>query len=311
MARIAIQLILLALILALPKTSWAGHPDATLLGAAFEGDLSRATASFQHGANPDARYEFSGDQTPLMIAARMGHIEILSLLLSRGADPALTLDAPGRPEHGWTAHDFAREANQIEASQALLRSHERSEAQVSHAGGTLVFGRRMARAALERTRYRVTYDGRYRKIGYPNGDVPADVGVCTDVVIRSYRALGIDLQPAVHEEMTAHFGAFPKIWGLDAPDPNIDHRRVPNLQVFFARSGAELPITSRGSDYLPGDLVTWLVSGKLPHIGIVVALKSNDGKRPLVVHNIGAGPRLEDMLFEYPITGHYRYEGPR
>lgn len=171
------------------------------------------------------------------------------------------------------------------------------------------FSKRLAAAALERTSHHVTYDGSYRRVPYPNGDVPPDVGVCTDVVIRAYRELGIDLQREVHEEMQAHFEAFPKSWGLRAPDPNIDHRRVPNLRVFFARKGLTLPVSDRGRDYVAGDLVTWTVAGKLPHIGIVSDQSSADGSRPLVVHNIGRGPRIEDVLFAYPITGHYRYYG--
>jgi len=173
------------------------------------------------------------------------------------------------------------------------------------------FAERLVRAALERTNHRVTYDGSYRPIPYPNGDVPRDVGVCTDLVIRAYRELGIDLQEEVHEEMEAHFEAFPNHWGLRRPDPNIDYRRVPNLQTFFSRKGSVLPVTARPEAYAAGDLVTWVVAGNLPHIGIVTDRMSPDGKRPLVVHNIGRGPQLEDILFSYPITGHYRYDGAR
>jgi uncharacterized protein len=169
---------------------------------------------------------------------------------------------------------------------------------------------RLVTAALEQTRHSVVYDGSYRRIPYPNGDVPADIGVCTDVVIRAYRALGIDLQQRVHEEMAAHFAAFPKLWGLSRPDPNIDHRRVPNLAVYFARRGVVLPATREPGAYRAGDLVTWRLPGNLPHIGIVADRRSPDGARPLIVHNIGAGPKLEDMLLEYPITGHYRYPKP-
>lgn len=172
------------------------------------------------------------------------------------------------------------------------------------------FALRLVAAALERTTHRVTYDGSYRRIDYPGGDVPDGIGVCTDVVIRSYRAVGIDLQRLVHEDMTAHFGEYPPNWGLRRPDANIDHRRVPNLQRFFERHGTALPVSEVASDYLPGDLVTWMLPGNLPHIGIVVDGRSRDGARPLVVHNIGAGPRAEDILFERPITGHYRYAGP-
>lgn len=162
-------------------------------------------------------------------------------------------------------------------------------------------------AALERTDHAVRYDGSYRSIPYPGGDVPDDVGVCTDLVIRSYRAVGLDLQRLVHEDMRAAFEAYPTLWGLTRPDPNIDHRRVPNLQAFLRRQGAELPISRDPADYLPGDLVTWMLDGRLPHIGLVVDRRSADGLRPMIVHNIGRGPRLEDVLLAYPVTGHYRY----
>ena len=171
------------------------------------------------------------------------------------------------------------------------------------------FSDKLVTAALERTQQQVRYDGRYLRIAYPNGDVPADIGVCTDVVIRNYRALGIDLQQLVHEDMRADFELYPskRIWGLTRPDSNIDHRRVPNLQTFFSRHGTPLAISRQGSAYQPGDLVTWMLPGNLPHIGIVVNKRSDDGQRPLIVHNIGAGPVLADMLFDYNITGHYRF----
>lgn len=169
------------------------------------------------------------------------------------------------------------------------------------------FKRALSKAALERTTHTVRYDGRYRSITYPNGDVPGNTGVCTDVVIRSYRALEIDLQQLVHEDMKAHFKSYPKNWGLKRTDTNIDHRRVPNLQVFFTRKGQSLKVTHNPRDYQPGDLVTWLLNNNLPHIGIVVDQRSIDGERPLIVHNIGDGPKLEDQLFAFKITGHYRY----
>ncbi len=174
--------------------------------------------------------------------------------------------------------------------------------------GNAVAVKKLVGAALDRTRHRVTYTGAYRRIPYPRGDVPAATGVCTDVVIRAYRAaFGIDLQQRVHEDMRRSFRTYPNYWGLTRPDPNIDHRRVPNLRVYFTRHGATLPVTRRPGDYRPGDLVTWRVNGSLPHIGIVTDRRSADGMRPMIVHNIGAGPQLEDMLFEFPITGHYRY----
>ncbi len=166
---------------------------------------------------------------------------------------------------------------------------------------------RVVRAALERTTHRVRYDRSYRKIGYPDGDVPDSLGVCTDVVIRAYRAAGIDLQKLVHEDMEHHFDAYPDRWGLTKPDPSIDHRRVPNLQAFFERHGGSLPVTRSEDDYQPGDLVTWTLPGDLPHIGIVVNVRSRDGARWKVVHNIAWGPRIEDVLFEWPMTGHYRW----
>ncbi|MBU2712289.1 DUF1287 domain-containing protein [Zooshikella harenae] len=163
-------------------------------------------------------------------------------------------------------------------------------------------------AAIERTAQKVTYDGRYVKIPYPNGDVPNNMGVCTDVVIRSYRKLGIDLQKLVHEDMKHAFDTYPKLWGLTKTDTNIDHRRVPNLQTFFKRHGTVLPISDNASDYQAGDLVTWLLPGNLTHIGIIIDKKSNSTGHPLVVHNIGQGTVAEDMLFDYKITGHYRYK---
>lgn len=162
-------------------------------------------------------------------------------------------------------------------------------------------------AALAQTRTAVTYDGRYRTIPYPNGDVPATIGVCTDVVIRAYRAIGVDLQQRVHEDMARAFARYPKQWGLRRPDSNIDHRRVPNLQTYFKRQRADVAVSTDGKDYQAGDLVTWMLPGALPHIGVVSDRRTDDGARPLVVHNIGYGPKLEDMLFSFEITGHYRY----
>jgi uncharacterized protein YijF (DUF1287 family) len=176
-----------------------------------------------------------------------------------------------------------------------------------HAGKD--FAQALSQAALERTTHTIRYDVSYRSISYPKGDVPEQTGVCTDVVIRSYRTLGIDLQKRVHEDMKAHFYSYPNNWGLKRTDTNIDHRRVPNLQVFFTRKGKALKVTQNSKDYQPGDLVTWKLNNNLPHIGIVVNRRSKDGKRPLIVHNIGLGPRLEDMLFDFKITGHYRYTG--
>jgi uncharacterized protein YijF (DUF1287 family) len=168
---------------------------------------------------------------------------------------------------------------------------------------------RLVAAAVAQTAQRVRYDGAYRRIPYPMGDVPADVGVCSDVVVRAYRALGIDLQQRVHEDMRGAFTAYPRAWGLTHPDPNIDHRRVPNLQTFFRRRGAAQSVSRDGADYQAGDVVTWLLPGNLPHVGLVIDRRSADGRRPLIVHNIGRGPEIADSLFAFPITGHYRYRG--
>ncbi len=162
--------------------------------------------------------------------------------------------------------------------------------------------------ALELTKQKVNYDPSYFSIDYPNGDVPNDKGVCTDVIIRAYRKIGIDLQKEVHEDMKANFSAYPKIWGLTSTDKNIDHRRVPNLMTFFKRKGVEKPISQKATDYKPGDIVCWNLSGAVTHIGIVVDKKSEDGKRNLIVHNIGNGQVLEDCLFDFKIIGHYRYK---
>lgn len=153
------------------------------------------------------------------------------------------------------------------------------------------------------------YDGSYRKIPYPGGDVPQHIGVCTDVVIRAFRSQGIDLQQLVHEDMVRHFDNYPsqKIWGLRAPDKNIDHRRVPNLVTFFSRKGSLISRSPRPRDLKPGDIVTWMLPGNLPHIGIVSDLKAPHTDRFLIIHNIGSGVREEDMLLHFPITGQFRY----
>ena len=174
------------------------------------------------------------------------------------------------------------------------------------------FLERLVAAAIERTHHTVRYDPAYVKIPYPGGDVPAGTGVCTDEVIRAYRAVGVDLQKEVHEDITKNSSAYPHKWRWLSwsSDANIDHRRVPNLMVFFSRKGETLRITSRPEDYAPGDLVTWDLGGNTPHIGIVVDRKSMTSGRYMVVHNIGQGPRMEDVLFNWKITGHYRYFGP-
>ena len=168
------------------------------------------------------------------------------------------------------------------------------------------------KAAIERTRENVMYSPEYVEIPYPNGDVPNNTGVCTDVIIRSYRAVGIDLQQLVHEDMIANFEEYPskQIWGLTKPDSNIDHRRVPNLQIFFERNGVKLDITFNPEDYKEGDIVVWggFKGDSSPwHIGIIAGGRSLFTGNPYVVHNIGKGPEMEDILFDFLIIGHYRY----
>ena len=165
----------------------------------------------------------------------------------------------------------------------------------------------LSEAAISLTKNRVVYDPSYFSIPYPNGDIPSDKGVCSDVVIRSFRKLGIDLQKLIHEDMKDHFFKYPKIWGLKKTDPNIDHRRVPNLMAFFTRKGLVKKISTNGSDYKPGDIVCWDLSRGLSHIGIVINKKSKDKKRFLIVHNIGKGQVIEDCLFDFKIIGHFRY----
>ncbi len=169
------------------------------------------------------------------------------------------------------------------------------------------FYSQLADSAFELTKQKVVYDPSYFSIAYPNGDVPEGKGVCTDVVIRAYRKMGIDLQKKVHEDMKSNFDKYPKNWGLKAPDKNIDHRRVPNLMTFFSRHGSVLEISNNASDYRPGDIVCWNLGGGITHIGIVSAKKNLFLTRYLIIHNIGAGQVLEDCLFDFRIIGHYRY----
>jgi uncharacterized protein YijF (DUF1287 family) len=188
----------------------------------------------------------------------------------------------------------------VAQSNPILESHRRE------------FLQHLIAAAIERTHHVVRYDPAYVRISYPGGDVPADTGVCTDEIIRSYRSVGVDLQKEVHEDMVRNFDLYPRKWRwvLSRPDANIDHRRVPNLMVFLARKGESLPLSGRADDYAPGDLVTWDLGGGVPHIGVVVDQKSAKSGRYMIVHNIGQGPRMEDIMFNWKVTGHFRYFGP-
>lgn len=169
------------------------------------------------------------------------------------------------------------------------------------------FFHQLSDEAIKLTSQLVEYDPSYFSMDYPNGDIPANKGVCTDVIIRAYRKLDIDLQKEVHEDMEENFEDYPDIWGLTKTDKNIDHRRVPNLMVFFSRHGEELIKSQQPEDYDVGDIVCWNLGGGITHIGIVVDKKSDDGKRNMVVHNIGQGQVLSDCLFDFEIIGHYRY----
>lgn len=169
------------------------------------------------------------------------------------------------------------------------------------------FEEKLSNAAISIIDENIVYTPDYVSIKYPNGDVPAKTGVCSDVVIRAYRKLGIDLQKEVHEDMKANFSKYPTKWGLKKTDTNIDHRRVPNLEVFFERKGKKLTVSKNASDYKTGEMVTWMIGGKLPHIGIVTHKKSSNGN-PMIVHNVGGGQVAEDCLFSWEIVGHYLFK---
>lgn len=177
---------------------------------------------------------------------------------------------------------------------------------VAVAAPTPAADQRLVAAAREQIGITVTYDPSYQRLDYPGGDVESDRGVCTDVVVRAYRRLGLDLQVLVHEDMTAAFATYPQRWGLTRPDRNIDHRRVPNLAMFFARHGESLGTSTQAADFAPGDIVTWRLASGVPHIGIV-SDRVNAAGVPLVIHNIGRGAVEEDVLFAYEVTGRYRY----
>ena len=161
--------------------------------------------------------------------------------------------------------------------------------------------------AIEQTTQTTSYDPSYVKLEYPNGDVPQRTGVCADVVVRAFRKAGVDLQKELHEDMEKNFAKYPQKWGARRPDSNIDHRRVPNLMTWFDRHGGTQPITKNASDYLPGDVVAWDLGGGLLHIGVVSKIRVEGANRQAVVHNIGQGAQMEDVLFQWKIIGHYRY----
>jgi uncharacterized protein len=206
----------------------------------------------------------------------------------------------------------AKEVTRTVASIILLGVGALLSAQGS-AGAHAAFTRQLVAAAVERSHVRVRYVADYVRIPYPGGDVPADTGVCTDEIIRIYRKVGIDLQKEVHEDMVANFREYPRKWRWFSPQPdtNIDHRRVPNLMAFFRRNGESLPITANAADYSPGDIVAWDLGGGQTHIGMVVDRQPALARRYMILHNIGQGPQIEDVLLDWKIIGHYRYFGPK
>jgi uncharacterized protein YijF (DUF1287 family) len=166
---------------------------------------------------------------------------------------------------------------------------------------------RVVANAIEQTTQTNNYDPSYVKLDYPNGDVPIERGVCADVIVRAFRKGGVDLQKELHEDMKSNFGKYPQKWGAKKPDRNIDHRRVPNLMTWFERRGKNLPLSKEPKDYQPGDVVAWELDNGLYHIGLVSEIKVEGDDRPAIVHNIGSGAKLEDVLFAWKIIGHYRY----
>ena len=202
-------------------------------------------------------------------------------------------------------------------AQQVVPTSERADALISELQPSASVGDRLAAAALQRTQSAVVYEDAYYKIPYPNGDIPTGKGRAEDLVVRAFRALGVDLQQRVHEDMSRNFSEYPQIFGRKSADANIDHRLTANLQRFFRRSGAELLVTGpegdepsrEAADYRPGDLVTWRLAGGRSHIGIVVPGPGENRGEPWVVHNIGEGPVWEDCLFNFKIIGHYRYTG--
>jgi uncharacterized protein YijF (DUF1287 family) len=202
----------------------------------------------------------------------------------------------------WMIFAFGLAIASLVQSPALPATPSPSRAEFVHS---------LVAAAVERPKHVVTYDPGYVGIAYPGGDVPASAGVCSDEIVRIYRVVGVDLQKEVHEDIVREPAAYPlSRWKQKRPDRNIDHRRVPNLMAFFSRQGEELPLSSRAEDYLPGDLVAWDLGNGAVHIGMVVDQKALVSRRNMIVHNIGAGPKMEDVLFDWKIIGHYRYYGP-
>ena len=195
----------------------------------------------------------------------------------------------------------------VRSSQSPVEVSQRALAEAMQVKADATPLEKVNAGAIEQTTQTTGYDASYVKLDYPNGDVPLGAGVCADVVVRAFRKAGIDLQKELHEDMKKNFAKYPQKWGLRGPDANIDHRRVPNLMTWFDRQGKARPITKDAKDYLPGDVIAWDMTPGLPHIGIVSKIKVEGAERYAVVHNIGSGARIEDVLFAWKITGHYRY----
>lgn len=233
----------------------------------------------------------SAGRSPKVTSSR---VPLLSVVLALS-----TLTACGETEPASPSPDLAKALAMVLAPQPDVEV-----APAPHKDRLLVL------AAIERTTHEVAYESGYVRLEYPGGDVPDGTGVCTDVVIRAYRGIDIDLQKRVHEDMLAAFDKYPANWGLTKPDSNIDHRRVPNLQKFFTRHGETRPKTVDAADYQPGEVVTWNVGHNkkhVDHVGVVSNVFNDEQTRYKVIHNIGEGPKLQDVLFDWPITGHYRY----
>ena len=199
-------------------------------------------------------------------------------------------------------------SNIAEKNKTSIFSDSHAEPKLSEIDSPQI--KKLLESAFKQTEVTKSYDPNYVVIPYPNGDVPMETGVCSDVVIRAFRTAGVDLQKEIHEDMSENFAVYPKKWNLPKPDKNIDHRRVPNLQKFFERKGKSLSITGteNGGDYKPGDVVSWDLNGKgMTHIGLVSNIFNESTKRFSIIHNIGSGAKMEDVLFDWKITGHYRY----
>lgn len=233
--------------------------------------------------------------------------------------PAPTVKKPRKSAGGWLLIGFAAalafflarpfvQLVQAQQSQPNATTLEAAGVQLDKIGN---FGSKLAKAALARTESEVVYDLTYRVIEFPNGDIPADRGKAEDVIVRSYRALGTDLQMLINDDMSENFREYPRYWGLSEPDPNVDHRRTPNLQRYFVRHGESLATSNSAEDYQFGDIVVWHLPEQQPqragHIGIIVPGPGKLSDEKWVVHNNGSGPRWENELFSYPIIGHYRY----